>query len=409
MPMHWLIRSGISLALALCAGGAAQGQSFSSGSDGSDGALSFAPGSGTVTLTASSFNPPLDPDNDNVYHFTTISIPAGVTVRLGAQQLGYRPVYWLATGTVNIAGTLDLRGIGYDSPGAGGWPGGRGALDNYQPAKPGSGPGAGGVPGGYGGGGAGHATVGSGTGSPSPAGSAYGNAQLIPLLGGSGGGGAYYLGTGTGNGGAGGGAILIASSQSITVTGTITAKGGGGTQSGTNSWGGNGSGGAIRLMAPLIHLPAGGVLDVSPGSGGTAASHGRLRVEAFERLFHGTLNATAYSFGLPGLVFPLVTYPTLRVTHVNGVTVTSAPTGSFSIPDVAMTANPSTGVTILLEASNIPVGTSLNLTVTSADTGAEATIVTAPSSLSGTLELSTSSAVVKFPPGFTRMTLRATW
>jgi len=87
-------------------------QTFNSGSNGSDGALdlSAVPAGATVDFDPGSFNPPLDPDRDNVYHFTTIQIPAGVTVRLSADRLGGAPVVWLASGAVQIAGTLDLAG-----------------------------------------------------------------------------------------------------------------------------------------------------------------------------------------------------------------------------------------------------------------------------------------------------------
>jgi len=34
------------------------------------------------------FNPPLDPEGDNVYNFTTINIPADLTVRLSGDILG---------------------------------------------------------------------------------------------------------------------------------------------------------------------------------------------------------------------------------------------------------------------------------------------------------------------------------
>ena len=52
---------------------------FDSGSDGSDGALIFeAPETETtIDFDPTAFDPPLDPDGDNVYHFTTIYIPSG--------------------------------------------------------------------------------------------------------------------------------------------------------------------------------------------------------------------------------------------------------------------------------------------------------------------------------------------
>jgi hypothetical protein len=51
----------------------AQGtRTFDSGSTGADGALTFAvPAGSTVTFDPTTFDPPLDPDGDNVFHFTT--------------------------------------------------------------------------------------------------------------------------------------------------------------------------------------------------------------------------------------------------------------------------------------------------------------------------------------------------
>ncbi len=135
----------------------ARAQNFSSGSTGADGALDFsnlAPGA-VVEFNPDSFNPPLDPERDNVYHFTTINVPAGVTVKLSAKYLN-GPVYWLATGAVQISGTLNLSGQdGQNSnalinggarfpsiPGAGGFGGGFGAFSNMPP-QVGNGPGGG--------------------------------------------------------------------------------------------------------------------------------------------------------------------------------------------------------------------------------------------------------------------------
>ncbi|HXI44046.1 MAG TPA: hypothetical protein VNH83_28945, partial [Bryobacteraceae bacterium] len=90
------------------------GQTFDSKSTGTDGALAF-PNAKPGDLIL--FNPAdptqfpngVDPEHDNVYNFTTITIPQGVTVKLTAQILG-GPIYWLANGAVDIEGTLDLSG-----------------------------------------------------------------------------------------------------------------------------------------------------------------------------------------------------------------------------------------------------------------------------------------------------------
>src|SRR6266702_2822337 len=186
-------------------------QTFSSGSDGSD--LEFAPSGppGTVVV----FDPSRFSGTQvsaNIFNFTTITIPAGVTVRLSGNKIN-GPVYWLAQGDVDIEGTVDLSGgNGYDVtanpflrvpsvPGSGGYGGGVGGdyPSAVQQALPGNGPG---------GGTAGTRSAVGGQGAFS------GNQFLIPLVGGSGGGGSLDTGLGEG-GGAGGGALLIASSTQI--------------------------------------------------------------------------------------------------------------------------------------------------------------------------------------------------
>ena len=82
--------------LALSRGGA-MAQTFSSGSTGADGA--FNP---TANVTV-----PLPPSG--VFNYTTVNIPAGVTVRY-LRNTGNTPVTILASGDVTIAGTIDVGG-----------------------------------------------------------------------------------------------------------------------------------------------------------------------------------------------------------------------------------------------------------------------------------------------------------
>src|SRR6266568_3158898 len=127
-------------------------QTFSSGSDGSDGAFSPSGPSGTVLL----FDPSQFHGSQvsaNIFNFTTITIPAGVTVRLSGNVIN-APVFWLAQGDVDIEGAIELSGgKGQDGtsnpfarvpsiPGSGGYAGGVGG-NTTQAALPGSGPGGG--------------------------------------------------------------------------------------------------------------------------------------------------------------------------------------------------------------------------------------------------------------------------
>jgi len=78
---------------------------FTTGSTGADGAYS--------PTVSGDFDPialGLDKSGDNVFNFTTITIPSGVTIKLRASKLRNAAVTWLATGNVTIAGTLDLSG-----------------------------------------------------------------------------------------------------------------------------------------------------------------------------------------------------------------------------------------------------------------------------------------------------------
>ena len=390
-------------------------QTFSSDSDGSDGDLTFSPGDPQPIIFAPQALG-LDTNNDGIYHFGTITVPEGVTVRLGADVLGTRPVIWLATGDVEINGVLDLNGQGgHDGAnttprvpaiaGAGGYSGGIGGTTVFS-GSPGSGPGGGRHDTtrlGPGGGGAGHAVPGELN--DFIGGRSYGNPFLLPLLGGSGGAGGF-LSIG-GGGGAGGGALLIASSTQVTVNGTISAKGGnGGNESiSRGSGGGGGSGGAIRLMANSID--GGGVLSVSPGlkgdRGGSDGAHGRIRIEAFNQNFSGTVEPEA-RFVTPGLVFPPTDGPSIKVARVAGEEIPEYTNGSFSPADLNI--NESDPVEIEKQAENIPITASIRLYMYS-ETEGITNIST--SALSGTFEASKATATTTIPHGFSRFSIEASW
>ena len=384
----------------------AQAQGFTSGSTGADGALDFSqsPPGTIIEFNPDNFNPVLDPERDNIYHFTTINIPTGVTVRLTAKHLN-GPVYWLATGNVQINGTIDLNGgSGHpiaqspagripSLPGAGGFGGGIGGnTSGSTPPQPGNGP----LGGGQGP---------SNGGSPGGSGGFSGNQFLVPLVGGSGGGGNGRADANSwgGGGGAGGGALLIASSTSITINGVIAANGGSGAPCDTRA--GGGAGGAIRLMA--ITLSGTGTLSAAGASGGCgtgAASTGRIRLEAFQHNFTGSIN-TAFSRSSPAQTFVPTTPPPLaRVVSIAGVPVPSKPNGTFETPDV--TFNDGTAVNVAIEAWFVPPGTIVKVHVFS-ENGADQIVNATP--LQGTLTQSTATASIVFPPGFSRGFVRAVW
>jgi hypothetical protein len=398
--------------------------SFNSGSNGSDGALNLTTPA-TVIFDPAKFTPPLDPDGDNVFHFTTITIGSGVTVRLKSAPLRGRSVIWLASGEVRIEGTIDLSGQAGQAvndpvlanrmpaePGPGGFAGGEGSTATSN-AQLGRGPGSGGMglahsscPNsslyeGMEGGSAGHVTVGSGF----RPGRTYGNVILVPLSGGSGGGGGS--GGFGGGGGGGGGALRISSSASITVNGTISANGGDGGSGSSNRCvlgnGGGGSGGSLHLIAPTLSgtgnlfAKGGGGVNVAPGS------IGRIRLDAFLHQFTGSAIPSA-SLGSPYNVPLPKNVPSVRVVSVAGVPVPLVPSGSFAMPDV--TINQAMAVPLALEATNVPPGIVIQVYLIS---GSAPDQVVNSSPLTGTFQRSSATASVKIPLGFSRGYVHVIW
>ena len=362
-------------------------QTFSSGSTGALGAL--AP-TANVAITL----PP-----DGVLHYTTVSIPSGVTVTF-VKNAANTPVTILATGDIAIAGTISLKG-GDGQPGqasataisvggAGGpgaFRGGNGSsLDFSSPAATGQGPGG-------------------GAGAPSTLNqigqsAANGAASLLPLIGGSGGGGgaartANGVPTFSGNGGGGGGgAAVLASSTKILLTGTITVDGGNGGNCG------HGSGGAIRLVAPVV-TGTGSLSAVTPSCSGVVGASGRISVEAFTNTFTGTSSPAASLSASPGPVTTasmpaLINLPTLAITSVGGMTVPTVPTGSYTTVDLPLPVGTTNPVPVTLAAVNTPLSTPLTVRVV--PVAGSATTVSA-SALSGTFTSSTATASVTLPTG----------
>jgi hypothetical protein len=414
------------LAVLVLFSGDLSGQSFSSGSNGSDGALSLTT-PGTIIFDPKGLTPPRDTDGDNVYHFTTINIGPGVTVKLSSKVLS-GPVHWLAQGNVTLNGTIDLSGesghiITSNSSqrvpaagGAGGYSGGVGGIQagaGGPVPQAGNGPGAGAVP----------------TGTSGNNATFTGSQYLIPLIGGTGGSGGANAQAGTfgGGGGAGGGAILIASSTLITITpgGGVRANGGEGGSAfacqGSTPCGGGGSGGAVRLIAPAVSILGDFINNANPrgavsayggggfGTGfgfGTGGSLGKVRLETFTP--PGAINFDAF-LGQPVIVttpfstvVPSTPPSSIKVTTINGVPINANP---FSFPDT--TINSSVPVIVNVQAQFIPIGTVPKIIVMS-EIGPDQTVnCSAP--LQGTLQQSTCNALITFPTGGSRGFVKATW
>ena len=390
----------------------AQG-SFVSGSTGADGA--FSPTQSQTVLVPES----------GVFNFTTVNIPANVTIRF-ARNSKNTPVTILATGAVTVAGTINVAGSDATSGlggagGPGGFNGGNGgpAVSSGQTAAgsngdgPGGGGGAGsagsstsaGNPGGGGFGTPGQIgqltegqsggfTLANGAGGPK-----YGLPTLLPLIGGSGGGGDASSGSSPGGGGGGGGgAILIASSGTISfISGAqISAHGGNGRAQVFGS--GGGSGGAIRLIANIIHGSVNIRAEGGSGFRGGFGGGGYVRLEAFDlsALNMGISGSPRLSTSTPRAVLP-TNAPTIRIVSIAGIAPPNNPTGSLqSGPDVIMPANQANPVSVALAASNIPLGTTLQVTLTP-ENGAR--ISTQSTALTGSLAASTATASVTIPDG----------
>ncbi|MBI5155293.1 hypothetical protein HZA57_08645 [Candidatus Poribacteria bacterium] len=373
---------------------------FSSGSDGSDGALS--PTEDTVILV-----------DKPVYNYTSVNIPSGVIVTFAKTGNNY-PVVWRSQGDIVIDGAVNLDGsAAVESAagrgGPGGWNGGDGALnftsnpDITQHSQPGQGPGgAPSVDNDNNGSGGGYSTQG-GQGQGGKIGLIYGNAFGIPLLGGSGGSGAGYWSNllSGGGGGGGGGAFFASSSTRITVNGTVSAKGGNGTRVGNAYGGGGGSGGMVKLASNYITLGATGSLRADGGStafGAGGGANGRIRIEAFDYTISGSAVISPTANTGPPVAFDLPEdYPGLRITSINGQAITN-PTGEPGLPD--LTLADSGAVPVVVTGQNIPLGTVVKLYLHPTDAPTQTYDASA---LAGTFESSTGGVDVIFPPGVTQL------
>jgi len=229
-------------------------------------------GSAFATDTASSSVTLSDGRSAAVLTVATFTVNAGVSFTFGGQ----RPLIILANGRIEINGTIRARA----SAANGAWGGGAPAVPTgdhvgFTPLASGNGGGGRGdstITGLGAGGGAfcgpgGHGSAVGGAAAPASGGLSYGEASLIPLVGGSSGGSAVGGFATTAN--HGGGAIQIVSGDSIQIGQLgIIDMGGGFPDSPAKSvsGGGGGSGGAILLEAPFVNLL--GVLAANGGGGG---------------------------------------------------------------------------------------------------------------------------------------------
>jgi hypothetical protein len=133
---------------------------------------------------------------------------------------------------------------------------------------------------------------------------------------------------------------------------------------------------------------AGGFGNIRGGAGGT----GRIRIEAFTNTATITY-AQVPSIDRPGVVAG-PNAPTLTITAVVGVSAPASPGGSYSIPDIVLPAGTPNPMTITLSASNIPLGTTVTVTIKPLDGAANSATSTPPA---GSLAASTATASLTIP------------
>ncbi len=397
--------------LLLWAGGA--NAQIDVGSDGSDGA--FEPISNTVVDLSLAGTGPGSGVYDAaewavVFNYTSVTIPAGVTVTFKHHPSG-APVVWLASGDVTITGAVTLDGEGDTGAaarapigGPGGFRGGRAFLSLESEGAGGHGPGGGsystanlhhGVGGSYG-------TLGGLVTTEMT----YGNEKIVPLIGGSGG--AAGRTNAARGSGAGGGAILIAANNTITLTGTLRADGGGTRTCCGGFFSGGGSGGGLRLVADVI--TGGGALLARGGAGVGAGGKGRIRVEGNTiALTHPGDPAYTQDFpDVPPMIFPpaasaMVTVTMLTIGGVD-VAIPVDPSASFDFPSQDVNVDTVDPVTVHVSATDVPLDWVVEVRAV-AKSGDAVTVVA--DALAGTEASSATTALITLPRGFTAIQARA--
>ncbi len=337
-----------------------------------------------------------------VFHYTSVNIPAGVTVKF-KNHPSRAPVVWLVQGNVTIDGVVSLNGAssldgsgpGEPEPGPGGFRGGRGGSYAAQ-SSAGFGPGGGRWNGSDRSGS--YATI---TPGQNNAGTEYGNEQIVPLLGGSG----MARQTEARPGTAGGGAILIAAGTAsgpatVTINGRVEAL------SGATPAGGylTGSGGAIRVISSSI--AGSGALRALPFVFG---GMGRIRVEVNTGTISDSL--PQYSSALPGAVaalWPAPSQPAIKVVSVDGNLVGPDPRARFELPARDIGIQNPLSVVVRLEAWNVPVDNTWTVRLRAVPDVGTDTTVSASVEPGGSLAHSFWTATLpSLPNGFAALQARA--
>lgn len=350
-------------------------------SDGSDGVLDVTPASRQIDLalavpgiwnannSTNTGKGIWDPNKRAiVFKYSSINIPANRTITF-KNHPNRPPVVWLVQGNVTIAGAVSLSGAANTGtyllaePGPGGFRGGA------FPSGAGLGPGGG------------NGATGYNTSFIGRFSTNYGNAQIIPLIGGSG------AGSNAGNfaAGGGGGAILIALGGDFVLNGTISANGASGA-----------SDGAVRIIADSISGT--GTIDLR--------DDGRLRLEA--NSVSGSLitipQTIAVAPASPPKLWPDDDAPQCRIIRVDGQNTPLNPTAPLDLAaDIGLDAN--AGQVVTIQTNKFPINGTVELRV-AGKFNPVATKITATFQ-AGDENQATWTATVPFASGFTTLQARA--
>lgn len=358
-----------------------------SGSDGSDGALN--PISNVVI--------DMHDHPTGVYQYSSVNIPPGVNVSFVPNDAN-TPTVWLVQGDCFIGGAVSVNakpvlGVLGAPGGPGGHAGGNGPLNNCAVGPgPGQGPGGGKISSGtcfdWMGGNGSFGSVGLSSSNQYQPGEIYGSELIIPLIGGSGASGGEQPGPSYSScgGGGGGGAVLIACSGTLTLgqNGYINATGSGG------CFGGDGSGGAVRLITTT--LAGGGFISTHGYNNGGL---GRVRIEALTNGSSGIIDGVV-SYGFSGIILiPSNQEPRLKIASIAGIAVPANPSGQPVNPDVIIPGLQSNPINIVVNCENVAVGSTITVDVKPAN-GAT---VTASAQNTGTTASSSAVVSVNMPRG----------
>lgn len=232
---------------------------------------------------------------DSVWEYNYIRIDTGVIVKFSpANALPWK--MRIHAGKIDIAGTLNGTGMGYDGvvAGDGDGPGGGGVQTT------------GGGGGGYGGDG-GEGSYGSAQTSAGESGPKYGTTDQRDISAGSGGGAAGAVGGG--NPGGAGGIMFDISAYEVHISGSLLANGNDGFSTTVSYSSGGGSGGGIKIKAH--NFSGTGTLSVKGGNGGNSdviyyagggGGGGRIKVfHSNTNTFTGTTNIKGGFRGFGGI------------------------------------------------------------------------------------------------------------